>query len=519
VSHDAPSDLVLDNMPAFMKIFAGPPGTGKTYAAAREAVRILMPGADEAAFDTNHRRLVEEGRIIWVTFHPSFSYEDFVEGFRPEPTETGAISYRIVPGPFLRACQATSTMVSANRFSVGQILGLRDQYEVAHVEAGGLVLKARAVTREDAVADTAYGFVDFWTLRRFEEAGLGVDALRIPGSQNERKQEIARKVGLPTTFFANSGRHAAVYDYLRQAGTSAGVTPIVLVIDEINRADLSRVFGELITLLEFDKRQGAAEERRVLLTYSQKPFSVPSELSIIGTMNTADKSLSSVDLALRRRFEFILVSPDPSRTPVSYGGLNVRLFFGAMNRRLAHVSGIENSIGHADYMELKMEELRIREGFKDSSDGKVKAFAQTLRTKTVPFLIDLFRSDWNRVRAVVGSLLFESMQAPNDIPEEILDIIDVDAVGLWSAAEWWDPKAGSWDPSRFLAALRRYQVPAEASEFSAAVPNSGPPAAAAGSTFLGTPATAPAPAGPDLVSSAIGTEVGATDSSSSGSLA
>lgn len=444
-------------MPAFMKIFAGPPGTGKTYSAAREAVRIIIPDVDEANIANEHRRLVEEGRIIWVTFHPSFSYEDFVEGFRPKETETGAISYSIVPGPFLRACQATSPAVSANRFYVGQLLGERNPYEVTHIDADGLVLKATAVRRDDAVADTAYGYVDFWTLRQFELAGLGVDALRIPGTQNDRKKEVARQVGLPTTFFNNSGRHAAVYEYLQQAGMHPEETPVVLVIDEINRADLSRVFGELITLLEFDKRQGASEERQVLLTYSQKPFSVPRELSIIGTMNTADRSLATVDLALRRRFEFILVSPDPTLLPDSFGGLNVQSFVAAMNRRLAYIGGDDNLVGHADYMQSKLEELRIREGFTADRDGHLMAFAQTLRTKTVPFLLDLFRSDWIRVRAVAGQDLFESVESLDDIPEELRDAVGTEAAGLWRAATWWDPK-GDWDGDRFLRALAKHRA-------------------------------------------------------------
>jgi 5-methylcytosine-specific restriction protein B len=445
-------------MPAFMKIFAGPPGTGKTYSAAREAVRILIPDVEEASVVTEHLRLVEEGRIIWVTFHPSFSYEDFVEGFRPKETETGAISYSIVPGPFLRACEATSTAVSANRFYVGQLLGPGSRYEVTHIDSGGLVLKARAVAREDAVADTAYGYVDFWTLRKFEQASLGVDALRIPGTQNERKKEVARTVELPTTFFNNSGRHAAVYEYLLQAGRRPDEAPVVLVIDEINRADLSRVFGELITLLEFDKRQGAPEERQILLTYSQKPFSVPRELSIIGTMNTADRSLSTVDLALRRRFEFIHVAPNPSLAADSYGGLNVRSFFSAMNGRLGYIGGGDNLVGHADYMKSKLTELQLREAFKDDQDGHLRAFAQTLRTKTVPFLIDLFRSDWTRVRAVASPGLFESVEPPDDIPEELRDSAETQAGGLWYLASWWDPKSNDWDGDRLLRVLAKYRT-------------------------------------------------------------
>lgn len=435
-------------MSAVMKVFAGPPGTGKTWRAAREAVRILAPNTSPAQVQEIHEKLVREGRIIWVTFHPSYSYEDFVEGFRPEETEAGNITYSIIPGPFLRACRTASAAVSPNRFHVGQHLG---KYEVTHVEAGGLVLRATGNNREDAVTEDATGFVDFWTLQRFAEHNRPASDLRIPGKLNEKKKEVARIVGLPTTFFNNSSRHAAVYDALLDGGVTPAPTPTVLVIDELNRADLSRVFGELITLLEFDKRQGASEERAVTLAYSGRPLSVPAELSIIGTMNTADKSLSTVDLALRRRFEFVLIPPEPKLTPESYGGVNVRKTFNEMNRRLAALNGHENLIGHSDFMINKLEELRVREDYDPTVEGQLKAFAHTLRLKTVPFLVDLFRADWNSVRFVVGRALFEQEDL-SDLQAELEDFGIPESVGVIVLANWWDPSR-SWDGARFSATL------------------------------------------------------------------
>jgi 5-methylcytosine-specific restriction protein B len=438
-------------MTAVMKVFAGPPGTGKTWRAAREAVRILAPDTPDTKVQGVHESLVREGRIIWVTFHPSYSYEDFVEGFRPEETEQGNITYSILPGPFRKACRTASAAVSPNRFHVGQLLGPQDRYEVTHVEAGGLVLQTVANKRKDAVDEGAAGFVDFWTLQRFAEHKCPVADLRIPGTQNERKQEVARLVGIPTTFFNNSGRHAAVYEALLEGGAKPEPMPTVLVIDEINRADLSRVFGELITLLEFDKRQGAAEERAVTLAYSGTPLTVPAELSIIGTMNTADKSLSAVDLALRRRFEFILMSPNPELTPEAYGGINVRKLFTDMNRRLTALNGRENLIGHADFMAEKLEELRRREGYNPNQEGRLKVVAHTLRLKIVPFLADLFRGDWNNVRFVVRTKLFDEEDL-KDLQAELEDFGGPETSGMWVMGDWWNPR-GQWDQTRARAAI------------------------------------------------------------------
>jgi 5-methylcytosine-specific restriction protein B len=437
-------------LPAIMKVFAGPPGTGKTYRAAREAVLILRPGTTAADMQRVHQELVEQSLITWVTFHPSYSYEDFVEGFRPTETPEGNITYSIVPGPFLRACATASMPVGPSRFHVGQQIG---RYTVTEIEPGGLVLSA-PVQREDAVAASGRQFVDFWTLRLFRELSLDVGDLRLAGTNNARRQEVARLTGLPTTFLTNSSRHAAVYERLR---SDPQPTPVVLVIDEINRADLSRVFGELITLLEFDKREGGTEAREVTLTYSGHGLTVPAQLSVIGTMNTADKSLSAVDLALRRRFEFVLMPPEPGLTPISYGGINVRQLFTDINRKLAALNGRENLVGHADFMRSKMQELAQREGYPDNKGGHLKAIAHTLRMKTLPFLVDLFRNDWNSVRFVLGQHLFEE-ESFADLSDEMEEFGEVDSSGMWRLADWWNPADGAWDSSKVWAALGTYRV-------------------------------------------------------------
>ena len=438
-----------------MRVLAGPPGTGKTWQAARDAVRILRPETPAAQVPEVHKDLVEQGLIIWVTFHPSFTYEDFVEGFRPEETESGNVTYSIVPGPFLRACRVASAAVSPSRFHLGQTLGPRDQYIVTEVEAGGLVLQTIANRRLDAVQgeddEPARAFVDFWTIKRFIDAGLTPAAMRVPGKQNERKQEIARLVGVPTTFLANSGRHAAVWESLQSEHVTVEPTPAVLVIDEINRADLSRVFGELITLLELDKRQGADEERRVQLTYSGTPFTVPATLSVLGTMNTADRSLSTVDLALRRRFEFVLIEPDPMLVDERWGGVNLRALFVRLNRRLSALNGRENLLGHADFMRVKLEEVRVRNGWASGPEGELRTLATVLRRKTLPLLVDIFKGEHSRLRFVLGSAFFIEDNL-DDLRDDLSSLMDYEPEPSWEAAAWWDPFTNAWDSQHFLQA-------------------------------------------------------------------
>ncbi len=126
---------------------------------------------------------------------------------------------------------------------------------------------------------------------------------------------------------------------------SRGDHPVVLVIDEINRADLSRVLGELILLLEVDKREGASESRSVILPYSKKPFSVPASLSVLGTMNTTDRSIALVDMALRRRFEFEELNPDPSLCVNNYCGIDLQLLLRAWNERITALRSRDPPLG------------------------------------------------------------------------------------------------------------------------------------------------------------------------------
>lgn len=166
--------------------------------------------------------------------------------------------------------------------------------------------------------------------------------------------------------------------------------PYVFIVDEINRGNISKILGELITLIEPSKRLGEVEETLVKLPYSKKEFGVPNNIYIIGTMNTADRSIALMDTALRRRFRFIEMSPDPSILQgVSVEGVDLERLLDVMNRRIEALHDRDHMIGHAYFTGL-------------SSEDDVDALKEIFLKSIIPLLQEYFFDDQEKIRAVLG---------------------------------------------------------------------------------------------------------------------
>lgn len=189
----------------------------------------------------------------------------------------------------------------------------------------------------------------------------------------------------------------------------------VLIIDEINRGNISKVFGELITLIEPSKRNGQSETIEVTLPYSKDPFSVPDNLHIIGTMNTADRSLALMDTALRRRFDFVEMMPDYSvlndeeRTAYSVEVDEVRVslprLLETLNKRISAIYDREHMLGHAFFMPV-INKIKLGD-----HQAAMLELANCFKNKIIPLLAEYFFEDWQKIRLVLGDNQKEQVKA------------------------------------------------------------------------------------------------------------
>jgi 5-methylcytosine-specific restriction protein B len=365
-------------------ILYGPPGTGKTYRTVDRAIQIMDPvfaddnQGDREALKTRYDELVEDGSIEFVTFHQSFSYEDFVEGLRAEATADGSINYYVADGVLKSFCR--SMMPTGPRLTPG-----------TEFARGYVVMRS---TDEILWLKKPNGSNLPFPWELLDELSSLLTAGRIT-LEDVRQGKVFEKVPESRLEKYIVNGYANILPWILEAITNGSAHPQrsqrrVLIIDEINRGNISKIFGELITLLEPTKRAGASEALTTVLPYSKQPFSVPSGLHIIGTMNTADRSLAAIDIALRRRFVFEEVEPDVSSLEgIEIAGVDVAGLLDAINARIERLLDRDHRIGHAYFIGL-------------SASDDIGQLRSVFATQVIPLLQEYFFDDWQRVRLVLN---------------------------------------------------------------------------------------------------------------------
>ncbi|WP_282064039.1 AAA family ATPase [Vibrio rotiferianus] len=389
------------------QILYGPPGTGKTYHTIEAAVQAAEPdfyasldidaevGVTETQRDSltqKYQSLTDAGRIRFVTFHQSYGYEEFVEGLSAK-TEGGQISYYEKDGVFKALCeeakghQETKTTDEKNDFDT---LWVRFLDGLSELEGG---IRVDTVRTFFTVTD-----VDNNTIRFEKDKGESTHSLSVKTLKAIFNGERVINGGL-------NPYYSALIKHLEQLARSKSEVKTerqnyVLVIDEINRGNISKIFGELITLIESSKRKGAKEQLEVTLPYSGDKFSVPDNLYIIGTMNTADRSLAMMDTALRRRFDFKEMMPKPKVfADKQVKGINLSRLLETLNKRIEVLYDREHTLGHAFLFPV----------FNEADEDKAFFELQSaFKNKIMPLLEEYFYEDWSKIRLVLGDSLKQS---------------------------------------------------------------------------------------------------------------
>lgn len=379
---DKPKSLMNMTQPQPLnQILYGPPGTGKTYNSINKAVSIINPTFDlkqdrkviKAAFDA----LIKEGQIVFTTFHQSMSYEDFIEGIKPITKATSVI-YEIVDGIFKRIaeCARINWLQSKNANNNFEALFELLKKEWQETENSELRVAMRSSFFD--ITDIREKNIDF----RKSSGGTGHD-LVISTLKDIYLGNRIMESGLGVYY-------NPLVEKLKTYKTVISKIELenyVLIIDEINRGNVSQIFGELITLIEEDKRLGKDEALEVVLPYSKEKFSVPPNLYIIGTMNTADRSVEALDSALRRRFCFEEMPPryDLKGLEGEVYGYLLKDILETINKRIVRLLNNDHVIGHSYFLNK-------------NEDTIIESFYKNI----IPLLQEYFFGDYGKMMLVLG---------------------------------------------------------------------------------------------------------------------
>lgn len=497
-------------------ILYGPPGTGKTYNTVRKAVEIIEPDKgwgdkDYKAVKEEYDKLLTEGRINFVTFHQSYGYEEFVQGIKPVVDENGGIAYEVQDGVFKEFCDHASIppFKIKDKFEInaspriwkvslggaGDNNTRKDCLQNGHIRVGydkyGEFI-SEDVSFDDGGKNVLNAFINGMRIgdivlscfnnREIDAIGIitGVyewhneypeykrvrqvkwifkgkkDIVDINGGKTMMQATVYRlnNLAINSVFDIVKSNENKIADSILDKSTDKKDN-YVFIIDEINRGNISKIFGELITLIEDNKRDGASEAMKVTLPYKKDgelvSFSVPDNVYIIGTMNTADRSIAAIDTALRRRFTFIEMMPDyevldgievkGKQNDEEYS-INIAEMLKKMNERIAVLYDREHTIGHAYFMPLKNKE---KPTIDDLSD--------IFRNKIIPLLQEYFYEDYSKIRLVLGDNRKEKAGLPQFITSEAVP---------------YDTLFGPADEEDFGERSKRYSINAAAFEKSKA---------------------------------------------------
>ena len=380
-------------------ILYGPPGTGKTFNTILRAAQIIegrvIDSYDEAleVFKANLHDKIE-----FITFHQNYSYEDFIQGLRPETKEENdQLKFKKSDGVFkVIADRALSNIKESEKApeELSQVNAFSEALEILKdkILESDEPIKINETAYFTAVEDDAFRYSgDNWTLNDKGFNGFRMkysDLARFFEEGVKERREIKNLENISglakqhATYFIKA--FELVKSLMPKSITKTPKTDkknYVIIIDEINRANISRVFGELITLIEPDKRSHGTIPLEARLP-SGDPFIVPSNLFIIGTMNTADKSIALLDIALRRRFEFESMYP-------KYEIKNQEIYdveiLEKINKQIIKSKGHDFQIGHAYFM------------------GDNKDLVQRMNKKVIPLLLEYYMNDEKEVKGILNS--------------------------------------------------------------------------------------------------------------------
>ena len=430
-------------------ILYGPPGTGKTYNTVNYAVAIcenksIEDVQSEECEKVLHRynELKKEGRIAFTTFHQSFGYEEFIEGIKPiVGDEKKDIGYTIEAGIFKKFC------VTAGKKA---IIAAKNMPDVSNAKVWCVLLDKRGVSdlkkkcfeegsirigwdkEPETITTDTVGLnemarrvllnfqdeMDIGDIIVTQRSNKTIDGIGIVMGDYEYVKEeglwprkrkvkwlmIGKEIDITELNAGIKLDRKSVYPLDRisadkilslvnnpkEVALKTEMKPFVFVIDEINRGNISKIFGELITLIEDTKREGKVEQASAVLPYSGEFFSVPSNVYILGTMNTADRSIALMDTALRRRFQFVEMMPDTNILKnITVEGVEIAPILEKINERITFLYDREHTIGHAFFIKLI-----------DSPD--INTLGSIFEKSIIPLLQEYFYEDYQKIQLVLG---------------------------------------------------------------------------------------------------------------------